>query len=120
MDGQELIISKIGLDIDKTLNIEETHNKIKRYKYLVERYIVYVSASGTGLHFELFLKKAITISKSFEIREDLGDDKKRIAFSKADFLRGWDFDILFTYKKVKNTKGKLVWKRRRFYDEVIL
>jgi hypothetical protein len=116
-----VLVHKIGLDIDKTLDPEVTHKKILRYKHLVERYNIYISASGKGLHFELFLKKPVSIGESFKIRENLGDDPKRIMFSKADFSRGWDFDILFTYKKIWNPKTKKwEWKKRRFLEEVIL
>lgn len=115
-----LKIIKIGLDIDNTLNPKPTMDKIYTYHPIVDRFNIYVSASGRGLHFEIYLKKPISINKSFEIREDLGDDKKRLMFSKADFLRGWDFDILFTYKKVINKKGEFVWKRRKFLQEVLL
>ena len=115
MEREELKIIKIGLDIDKTLNIEPTHKKILRYKNLIERYVVYTSAGGNGLHFELYLRRPVNIRQSFDIRENLGDDAKRLTFSKADFHRGWDFDILFTYKKING-----VWKRRKYLDEVIL
>ena len=111
----DLKIIKIGLDIDDCLDIDKIHKKIIRYKNLVDRYIVYKSAGGKGLHFELYLNKPVNIGESFEIRENLGDCKNRLAFSKADFIRGWDFDILFTYKKIGNT-----WKRRTFLDEIIV
>lgn len=120
MDREELKIIKIGLDIDKTLEIEPTHKRILRYKAIVERYNVYISASGKGLHFEIYLKKPVNIGQSFEIRENLGDDKKRLMFSRADFERGWDFDILFTYKKVLNEQREFVWRKRKFLQEVVL
>jgi hypothetical protein len=121
MDREELKIIKIGLDIDRTLDVQPTHNKIKcYYGKLVERYIVYISAGGKGLHFELYLNKPVTISQSFKIRDELGDDPKRLAFSKADLIRGWDFDILFTYKKVLDENYNYVWRRRKFFEEVIL
>ena len=115
MEGKKLIILKIGLDIDNTIEPKTTHKKILRYKHLVERYVVYISASGKGLHFELYLRKPVSIGEGFKIRENLGDDAKRLNFSRADFDRGWDFDILFTYKKIGNE-----WKRRTFLEEVLM
>lgn len=110
MEGEKLKILRIGLDIDSTIEPEETEQLIKdKYKNLVGHYDVYLSSSGKGLHFEIYLKKPIDINKSFEIREILGDDKKRLAFSKADLLRGWDFDILFKYKKING-----IWRNRKF------
>jgi len=114
MDGRKLIL-KIGLDIDKTLDQTKTRTRIYNYKDLIERFIVYKSASGTGLHFELYLRRPVTIGESFKIRENLGDDPIRLMFSKADFYRGWDFDILFTYKKINGE-----WKRRTFIEEVLI
>lgn len=115
MDGNELKIIKIGLDIDKTTCPQKTLNRIVRYKNIVERVVIYLSASGKGLHFEVYLNKPISIGESFTMRENLGDDPVRLMFSKADFARGWDFDILFTYKKIDG-----VWKRRKFLDEVVI
>jgi hypothetical protein len=114
MDGKKLII-KIGLDIDGTTDQTLTRRRINRYLGLIERFVVYESASGKGLHFELYLKRPVTIGESFTIRENLGDDPKRLMFSKADHARGWDFDILFTLKKINGE-----WKRRKFVEEVIL
>lgn len=113
---EELKINKIGLDIDSTIEPIKTQRMIMDYyRELVDNYDVYLSSSGKGLHFEIYLRKPISISKSFEIREHLGDDRKRIAFSKADLLRGWDFDILFKYKKIGG-----VWKKRKFlFNETI-
>lgn len=116
MDGQELRIIKIGLDIDNSINPEKTLNLIKQgYKRKVERVNVYSSASGKGLHFELYLKSPVSIGESFEIRENLGDDQKRLIFSRADYERGWDFDILFTHKKINGQ-----WKTRRFLFEELI
>lgn len=110
MDGEKLKIMKIGLDIDSTIDPENTELLIyNNYKNLVDNYDVYLSSSSKGLHFEIYLNKPVSINRSFEIREFLGDDRKRIQFSKADLLRGWDFDILFKYKKIGG-----VWKSRKF------
>lgn len=115
MEGNKLKIHKIGLDIDKTTDPTNTEKKLKRMDFLVDKYDVYSSASGTGLHFEIYLKKPVSIGRSFDLREAWGDDPKRITFSKADFMRGWDFDILFTYKKINGE-----WKKRQFIKEVRL
>ncbi len=56
MDREKLKIIKIGLDIDDTMSPDYTHKKIKIYKSIVERYNVYISAGGKGLHFEIYLK----------------------------------------------------------------
>jgi hypothetical protein len=118
MDRKKLV-HKIGLDIDATLDATHTKKLIGKYRKQISRYIIFKSASGTGLHFEIYLTKPITIGNSFYLREKLGDDKKRLMFSKADYARGWDFDILFTYKKVLNKNRDFVWKKREFLEEVI-
>lgn len=115
MERKQLIVNKIGLDIDYTTDTEPTKQKIHQFKNKIERYLIFFSASGKGLHFEIYLKEPITINESFKLREKLGDDKKRLMFSRADYSRGWDFDILFTYKKIRNE-----WKKREFKEEVII
>jgi len=109
-------VNKIGIDLDYVDEKDLIQWKTKTlfpFRKLFSNYDIFRSSSGKGYHIELYLIEEISVTESFRLRKTLKDDLKRLKFSEEDYLRGWDFDILFTYKRVGG-----VWRKRKLIEKV--
>uniref|UniRef100_A0A6M3IEB5 DNA primase n=1 Tax=viral metagenome TaxID=1070528 RepID=A0A6M3IEB5_9ZZZZ len=103
-------VGRISLDYDSYTELPTAIRALLKLYFdrNVRRVGLYSSASGRGLHILATLNKPITVTEQLRIRQELGDCKDRVKFSKKDLKKGFNPDVLFTHKKVN---GK--WKKEQ-------
>lgn len=110
--GAKGLTKMFGVDIDDKRKSKQVEELFTRYHNIifVDKY---ESASTNGFHYEVHLKKPVSIQRTFQLRKKFLDDKVRLFFSVGDFLKNWSYDILFTDKKINGE-----WKKRKFITRI--
>lgn len=93
----------ITLDLDNEEHIMQKLHNVKLFFSGVENLrIVYRSSSHAG-HYHI---KIYGVKNNYDVREILGDDKKRIILDKNRELQGLPINVLFTIKRYPNGEIK--------------
>ncbi|HDL60173.1 MAG TPA: hypothetical protein ENH14_01825 [candidate division WOR-3 bacterium] len=106
-------MNRIGIDLDyaNPPSVIELKRKILKEQKQNGLTQVLVFQTRHGYHLELIYDRDISAEENFQIREQYGDCKKRMEYSKKRYeLIGGGYDILFQMKEG-------VW-RRRVWDEI--
>ncbi len=106
---------RISLDLDDTTE-DVAINKAANMMEIdgVIRIEISQSASKKGFHVAGYLENPISFEEHIKYREELGDDKKRIKYSKENVNLGLAlYDVLFT---AKVRKDGTITKAKKLYD----
>ena len=86
---------------------KEVLTYLRENNYKIKGWFFYQSASLEGRHLEVYFIMPIKVSEHFKLREMFRDDPARLKISKKDFTRNFNYDMMFTHKKIN---GK--WRER--------
>lgn len=91
---------RITADIDSKSSVIVAYNIYRAFKYIEEiSYIEIKKSNSKGFHLIVWTNKKYTLKKQYELRELIGDDKRRI---KLDRKRKVGRNTLFYKKETTN------------------